>query len=617
MILTLCYQRLAQNKQRGLNMAEKKKLGPAVKGLGREIKTHWKTPAEGKYVPYKEYLDILFGVGSNYAGSKTLEYIAFASGCYLMMYHYKLPLITYTVIGIINMPLNYIWTLIGWVINDNLGFLPKRTERKFNILYIFLVVSGLYMIFGDFSFMLNPENALVAKLNSFEGITAASAIKIFGTHILWNGWTGFRNIFYRKKLIPKFGRYKYSLYCDFLPKIIMVWVIGWVPVYNMPDVVDRVWIANLLFAIYNIFGFGNNLEVCTQNISPNVRERILVRSYPIKFSHIFNSILAIILPVFIGMCKDEWADIAVFKWIIPVTFTIFALLTMVFAGRIKERIPQPPLEKKVQINFWDGMFGVMRNKYKWIQTIVGLLDSLGNGMLAFTTILYLYTFRMSGLTYSLIVALVSFAGTPPDLFTPYFIKKYSYKQITIFFQLSRAVCYSIIVACYLLCGENLVLCGTLSVIVLFITEMFQTVPKSVGYDMGVRINDYQMYLSGERLESFSGVFGWFTGPITSFVGLVIPLLILGYGFNSNWDVLFIDSSRVKIIVVPLIIDIIGYLLMTIPYFFWDYDDEKQRKVMEVLRRREEVTRKQFNAENGDDSAEPVAENAEVVEEVMS
>ena len=584
------------------------KLGTKVKGLAKEIKTHWKTPAPGKYVPYKEYGSILLGVGSNYVGQKTLEYLTFAASCYLMMYHYKLPYLTFSIISLINMPLNYIWTLIGWVINDNLGFLPKKTERKFNILYFSLIAIGIYMIVGDFSAILDPSNRLVAYLNGLEGISAASAIKILGTHILWNGWAGARNIFWRKKLIPKFGRYKYSLYCDFIPKIIMVFLLGWLPFYTtITDVTTRVWVANLLFSIYNLFGFNNNLETCAQNCSPNVRERIFVRTYPIKLSHFAQSILAILLPVFIGMCKDEWADIAVFKYIIPITFTISAVLTIIFAGKVKERIPQPPLEKKVNINFWDGMFGVMRNKYKWIQTIVGLLDSLGNGMLAFTTVLYLYTFRLSGLAYSLIVALVSFAGTPPDFFTPYFIKRFSYKQIMIFYQLSRAVCYSVIVCCYLFCGENLILCGTLSVVMLFITEMFQTVPKSVSHDMDVRVNDYQMYLSGERLESFSGVFGWFTGPIVSFVGLIIPVLLLKFGFNSNWDVLFIDSSRVKIIVVPIIFDIVGYLLMTIPYLFWDYDDDKQNKVMEVLRRREEVTRKQYESEN---SEEPPAEAAD-------
>lgn len=600
-------------------------LGGKVKELFTDVKTHWNEPAKGKYVPYKEYLYILIGSGSNYAGTKTLEYLTFAASCYLMMYHYKLPYLAFSIIAIINMPLNYIWTLIGWVINDNLGFLPKKTEYKFRALYLALIGIGLSMIILDWSQLFDQSSKIITYLNGLEGISAASAFKILGTHILWNGWSGTRNIFYRKKLVPKYGRYKYSLYCDYLPKVIMVFVLGWFPVsgmlklgpasINMDDPVTRVWVANLLFAIYNLFPFGNNLEVCAQNCSPNVRERIFVRTYPIKLSHFAQSILAIVLPVFIGMCKDEWADIAVFRYIIPITFTVFATLTMVFAGKIKERIPQPPLEKKVTISFWDGMFGVMRNKYKWIQTIVGLLDSLGNGMLAFTTVLYLYTFRLSGLTYSLIVALVSFAGTPPDFFTPYFIKKYSYKQVMIFYQLSRAVCYTVIVCCYLFLGDNLVLCGTLSVIMLFITEMFQTVPKSISHDMDVRVNDYQMYLSGERLENFSGVFGWFTGPITSFVGLIIPVLLLRFGFNSNWDVLFIDSTRIKIIVIPIIFDIVGYLLMTIPYIFWDYDDDKQNKVIEVLRRREEVTRKQYDAEYSD--GEPVMENTEAVEEVVS
>jgi Na+/melibiose symporter-like transporter len=326
------------------------------------------------------------------------------------------------------------------------------------------------------------------------------------------------------------------------------------------------------------------------------------------------------------MTKDNWADIAVFRWIIPGIFFVFSTLTIILSGRIKERIPQPPLEKKVNIKIWDGMFGVMRNKYKWTLTIVGLLDSLGNGLLAFTTILYLYTFRLSGLAYSLIVALVSFAGTPPDFFTPYFIKRFTYKQIMIFHQYSRAIGYTIIVLCYLFLGHNLKLCGTISVIMLFLMEMCKTVPTAVGHDMDIRISDYQMYLSGERLENFSGVFGWFTGPITTFVGLIIPLLMLKGGFNSNFDILFIDESRRSIIVIPIIMDIIGYVLMSIPYFFWDYDDEKQNKVMEVLRRREEVTRKQMEA--GDDSSpeekvaelnnEAVAEEAEAERvEVMS
>ena len=106
------------------------KLMDKAKALFTEIKTHWDTPAEGKYVPYKEYKDVVFAVGSNYAGSKVLEYIGFWSSCFLIMHHYKLPYLTFSVIGILNMPLGYITALIWWYVCDNLGFLPKKQEKK-------------------------------------------------------------------------------------------------------------------------------------------------------------------------------------------------------------------------------------------------------------------------------------------------------------------------------------------------------------------------------------------------------------------------------------------------------------------------------------------------------
>ncbi len=572
-----------------------------VKDFGTEIKTHWNTPAEGKYVPYKEYKDVVIGVGANYTGAKVLEYIGFWSSCFLIMHHYKLPYLTFSVIGILNMPLGYISALMWWYVCDNLGFLKKKMERVFYAVYVGMMIFGISTILFDYSRLFDPTSAFITTLNGLEGMNATACFKTFGTHFLYTGWVGARNIFWRKKLLPKYGRYKYSLYCDVVPKCIMVILIGWLPVYEITDVATRVWVANLLFATYNVFGFGNVLETCTKSISPNLQERILVRSYPVKISHIFNSILAIVLPAIIGALRYEWADINMYRYVIPITFIVAAVCTMFLAGRIKERIPQPPIEEKVSIKFWDGMFGVLKNKYLLINTIVGLIDSLGNGMLPFVTILYFYTFRLSGLPYSLLVALISFAGTPPDLLSPYFLKRFSYKQIMIFYQLSRAIGYAIIACAMWFCGENLTLCGTICVIVLFFMEMTKTVPTTAGHDMNVRIGDYQMYLSGERLESFAGVFGWFTGPITSFVGLIIPLMLLKYGFNSNWDVLFIDESRRNIIVIPIIVDVIGFFLMTIPYLFWDYDSKKQNMVMEVLKRRAEVTERRA-AEEGRSTA---------------
>ena len=73
-----------------------------------------------------------------------------------------------------------------------------------------------------------------------------------------------------------------------------------------------------------------------------------------------------------------------------------------------------------------------------------------------------------------------------------------------------------------------------------------------------------------------------------------------FDFNSTLPAgpaIWLDDSRRNIIVIPIIVDVIGFALMTIPYLFWDYDSKKQNMVMEVLKRRAEVTEKKA-AEEG-------------------
>ena len=123
------------------------------------------------------------------------------------MYHYNLPYVVFSAIALINLPLQKFWDILGWIINDNLGFLPKKTEKVLYTIYFFSILLGIFLIVFPFEPYLDPNNKLWAALNSIRGLSAASSLKILGTHILWNGWAGSRNIFWRKKLVPKFGRY--------------------------------------------------------------------------------------------------------------------------------------------------------------------------------------------------------------------------------------------------------------------------------------------------------------------------------------------------------------------------------------------------------------------------
>ena len=560
--------------------------GGKGKALFQNIKDHWNEPdrEKGNYVPFKEYLTVFMGVGMNYSINTPLSYLGFNASCFLIMYHYKLPYLAFSVITLIGLPLSYLWNLLTWVVNDNLGILEKKTERKFLTFYGIVSVLGLIMILFDSSMILPASAAKV--LNGINGVSARSFLKIFGVQLFTNAYGGLRNILWRKKLVPKYGRYKYELFANFFQKSVMIILIGWLPIYNVKVVEDRMWMAYLLFMVFNMFPFNNVIEQCTQNISPNPHERMMIRTWPVKISHFVKNIFDVIVPLF-GIAFD---DIRFYKFVIPAVFIPMGALTLISVRNISERIPQPPLEKKQKVSFWYGVSQVMKNKYNWLNTISTLLDSLGNGSISIVNVMYFFSFRMytQCAIYGLMKTLYSFRSTPLSFIAPYFVKRFSYRTLKIAKQTIHAVGAVAEMLTIMAFPTKQNMCG----IVIFICEFFRgfatSIPDVADADMGIRKNDYQMYLSGERLENSSGVFNWIISPVTTFVSLIIPVIILKSGFNSNWDILYIDSARFNIVAVPLAFDLAGFVLMIIPYLFWDFNNPQHEYVMEVLKQREKL-----------------------------
>ena len=559
--------------------------------LFQNVKNHWNEPdrEKGNYVPFKEYLTVFFGVGMNYSIKSPLEYLGFSASCFLIMYHYKLPYLAFSVITLIGLPLTYLWNVLNWFVNDNLGILEKKTERKLLAFYGIVSLAGLCMILFDSSAFL--PLSLVKVLNGINGVSARSFLKIFGIQLFVNAYGGFRNILWRKKLVPKYGRYKYVLFSNFVQKSAMIILIGWLPIYNIKLVEDRMWMAYLLFMVYDMFPFDNVIEQCTQNISPNPHERMLIRTWPVKLSHFVKNVFDVIIPIF-GIA---FSDIRFYKFVIPAVFIPMGALTLLSVRNISERIPQPPLEKKQKISLWYGISQVMKNKYNWLNTISTLLDSFGNGMISIVNVMYFFSFRMytQCAIYGLMKTLMSFRSTPLSFVAPYFVRRFSYRSLKIAKLIVCAVSAVAEMLTIMAFPTKQNLCG----IVIFACEFFKglatSIPDVADSDMGVRKNDYQMYLSGERLENFSGVFNWIISPVTTFVSLIIPVIILRNGFNSNWDVLYIDSARFNILAVPLIFDLGGFVMMIVPYLFWDFNNPQHEYVMEVLKQREKLAQEGY------------------------
>lgn len=574
-----------------------------VKSLFANIKEHWREPAPGRYVPFKEYLSIFGAIGGDYTLAYLRSFLSFGTGCYLVAFYYQIPLLTFSAIIAFFIAFNYLWSILSMGVDANLGFLPKKVERKYDAVYLSFALLGVLILIFDFSALLPAEAQRILDTR-WPALNAFSIFKIFGTYFFCNGWGGFRGIVIRKLLLKKLGRYKLFAYANIVQGMVVTLLICWLPIYEEP-MTERVWKLYLLFSLYGMFNFQGFTQSVANNISPNQEERMLVRAYPVKISHLVQNIVNFILPTIAGALFVEGIrDRDMFRYLLPAFFIFSSVIMFVCLRGLKERIPAPPIEKKEYFSFWTCIGGILKNKYLWINHTVGLLDSLGNGMLNMKTILMIYTWRETGLFFSIAEIVLKFAGTPGQMLSPFIRRRFQYKTLVIFKYLVNVLRSGAYIFAFMFLGKSHMLCGIVLFIAYFIGDMLQSAVSVAQEDMGIRISDYQMYLSGERFEGYQGVIGWFTGPISSLVSLIIPLMFVGVGFTSDWDVLYMDDVRTKCMVIGIAFDLVGYILMTLPYiFFWDFTDEKHKEVMEVLQERAEQYK---NDAPGDDRFAPVS-----------
>ena len=584
-----------------------------VKAFFKDMKEHWSTPAPGKYVPYKEYFSIFGAVGGNYALSYVNGFLGFGTGCYLVAFYYQIPILTFSAIGTFFMATGYLWSILGMGIDANLGFLPKKTQAKYFTVYLSFAALGLVLMIFDLSRFL-PEAAQRFLDTRWSGLNAYNIFKIFGIYFFCNGWGGFRSIVIRRLLLKKFGRYKLFAYANVVQCLVFVLLICWLPLYKLP-MTERVWKLYLLFSFYGMFGIVGSPQAIADNISPDQQERLLVRSFPVKLSHLMQNLINFLMPTIAGaLFVDGITDLNTFKYLIPIFYVLCTVIMFLNLNKIHERIPAPPIEKKPYYDFWTCIGGIFKNKYLWINNIAGLLDSLGNGMLNMKTVLLIYTWREKGLFFSIAEILLKFAGTPGQLLAPWIRKRFQYKTLMVFKQIILAVRTVIYALAFLFLGKVHFLGGLVIFITYAISDGLKSAVEIAQNDMGVRVSDYQMYISGERFEGYQGIIGWFTGPISSLISLIIPIMFVGVGFTSDWDVLYVNDVRVKCMLIGLFFDFFGYLLIMIPYiFFWDYSDEKHQEVMKELQERAE----RLQAETDADTSGEAADGAEITEPVSS
>ncbi len=291
---------------------------------------------------------------------------------------------------------------------------------------------------------------------------------------------------------------------------------------------------------------------------------------------LFPSIISMFFPILIAS-TGGYLSLTTYKVFVPIFCFVGVVITLAIA-KCKERIIEPPMEKRKTVTFWRGAKQVLQNKYFWItniSNIIGQWQGLVGNLLAWW---FIYSLRMewfSGIAANIVVV----GMTAGNLLCPVLTKRFQKRDILISF---RAVT--------LLTVLGVALAVKTGNIVIFMVSMFlkntvAPIVDGVNGGLGADILNYHQWRFGERADSMSGVFSWFLNPINMAIGFIIPWLLKLVGFTSDWDVLFDSQILNNVFNIYTWASVVGLVLITVPFFFYDLTKEKHEQCVKELQER--------------------------------
>ena len=311
-------------------------------------------------------------------------------------------------------------------------------------------------------------------------------------------------------------------------------------------------------------------------MTPNSQERQRLHSIVPIITGLFPSIISAIFPILI-IKTGGYLNIKTYKVFVPV-FAFLGVVITLAAAFCKERIIEPPMEKRKKVTFWKGAKNVLKNKYFWIiniSNVIGQWQGLVGSLLAWW---FIYSLRMewfSGIAANIVVI----GMTAGNLLCPILTKRFQKRDILISF---RAVT--------LLTVFGIALAVKFQNIYIFMISMFlkntmTPVVDGVNVGLSADVLNYHQWKYGERADAMSGIFGWFLNPINMAIGLIIPWLLKSVGFTSDWDVLYDTQILNRVFSIYTWGSVAGLVLVTIPFFFYDLTKEKHDMCVKELQER--------------------------------
>ncbi|MBR2100463.1 MAG: MFS transporter [Eubacterium sp.] len=396
----------------------------------------------------------------------------------------------------------------------------------------------------------------------------------------------------------KGGKYRPYLLSMGIPTAIIALIYVWFPYEQMYHLfpgkifgydkgywikVAVVFICNLALHFFFNF-FRDAYENLIHVLSPNTQERTDVLAVKAVVYSLAPSIMNILNPVIAKYFADNnQTNLIVYRITYPIYAVVGIALTIVVFANTREKIVQAKTHT-IQISFMDSLKEVAKNKYFWIIALAGWLGFLE---LAYANILLYnqsYGHTVDGNMYALAWTVIGNASLWGMLFAPFFVKKFGKKRVLITVNLANVVCILLMIV-NVRSFWWLVAC-------VWANYLFGSVEQITTPAIQADIRDFQQYKSGERIDGMFAAVATIGNVVTLATSAVLPAIqekfgiFEGNGYEKPFDILDItngqDGLLYKFLPALIIMAAVGAFLNVVPYFFYDFDEKKQKSVIRVL-----------------------------------
>ena len=378
-----------------------------------------------------------------------------------------------------------------------------------------------------------------------------------------------------------------------------------------------------LFLNFFYYFFYDAYENLIHVLSPNSVERSDVASVKSVVYSFAPTVINFITPLISEyVFHSNQTDIRVYRLVYPILAVGGILLCTVVYKYTEEKIVQARTHV-VQIKFVDALRAVAKNKYFWIISLAGWIGFLESAYSNIMYWLYNYGGACSGATYSLITTLYGNASLWGMLAAPFCIRKWGKKSvlvITNFFNI-------IFILAMLLFTEEITYNVTILLVMscLWLNALMGSFAHILNPAIQADIRDYQQYITGERIDGMFSVVTTIGTILSLATSSVLPFIYEQKGItvenaklvtsrpeilNRIFDpkegttvgdilakqlaegqdnyanpnsALYDPEILLSLVNVLIIIAAFGALMNVIPFFWYDFNERKQKSIVRVLK----------------------------------